>query len=188
MLCLKWVREFHKRRPTCLAHRSGYTLVYLGIQTYLRSVGNKRSDVKGYNLRVYLLHNCEVLSCLQYLSVPNFRYCGVKLPLDKSDKLLLQLSLSPRFLKIINATEIKHNIAGFAKVYLLERAKTREEQISRRIGGHKSWRPTHTSCKRLRILISISSIILPVLVICEFWSCIGQSCSIYSDFVREVRI
>lgn len=88
-------------------------------------------------------------------------------PLDEANKLLLQFSLSPRLLQIINRTQVEHNVACLAKVNL---SKEQTEKLAHAAHAKLEKR---TSWSRLRILISISSIILPVFVICDVWSCSG---------------
>lgn len=42
----------------------------------------------------------------------------IPLPLDESDKLLLQLTLSPGLLEILQAAKVEDDVAGLAKVNL----------------------------------------------------------------------
>lgn len=84
----------------------------------------------------------------------------------------MQLSLHSAFLQVLQAAEVEHDVSGLAKVYLNDKGmrvvKTSDYQTQ----------ITRTSCNRLRILISMSSIILPMFVTCDVYSCRGWSCSV----------
>jgi len=77
-------------------------------------------------------------------------------PLDESNKLFLELLLLSSSFEVFYASQIIYNIPSFPKIYLVM-----ETSQTYRLSSLVT---SDTSCKELRIFISISSIMRPVFV------------------------
>lgn len=122
--------------------------------------------------------NAEEEPSIQSISLsPQPHPCHYISPFNEPNKFLLEFLLSSCFLEVVDAAKIIHNITRFAKVHLQQRINIQTASEKR----------SPTSCNKFRIFISISSIIFPMLVICDAVSCKGQSCSVCNPALVSTR-